>query len=107
MLGGYGFVGEDLVLAVGARALLAASTGGQTPVGTELRYEQVTNGLPSPNGGLIYVDLARAFALADQDQAAPAALERLRPITALAAAGQPGIDNNGLARAQLLLILGE
>ncbi len=107
VLGGYGFVGEDLVLAVGARALLAASTGGQTPVGTELRYEQVTNGLPSPNGGLIYVDLARAFALADQDQAAPAALERLRPITALAAAGQPGIDNNGLARAQLLLILGE
>ena len=111
LVGGYAFVGDDLVLAFGARAMDDAVDGAGTPISAEAGYKQSTSVLANPNGGLFYLDVQKIIGLVDAaelgDTIDDQTRQRLAPIKAIAAAGEPGVSAEGLARARMIVTIGE
>ncbi|NJN17723.1 MAG: DUF3352 domain-containing protein [Oscillochloris sp.] len=106
-VGGYGFVGNDLVIGFGANALAAASGSGAN-LSEQRAYQAAVGGLPSPNGGVLFIDLPAVRTLArDLDELDAEVEARLEPFRAIAAAATPGISDSGTTRATLLVLIGE
>ncbi len=102
---GYGFNGNDLVIAVGRPAMEAAFNAEQklTSVTT---YANGLKAMPSPNGGVLYINLTAARRWFNQMRNVPIDFEleqRLAPFTAITSSGTVGIDDRGLIRGTLLL----
>jgi hypothetical protein len=111
LIGGYGFVSDDLVLAFGTRGMELAGNGSSAPISGEQTYKQATGGLANPNGGYIYLDIQRMIQAIDSANLGEALDEetraRLEPIKAISAAGEPGLNDEGLARARMIVVVGE
>jgi hypothetical protein len=111
VFGGYGFVQDDLVIAFGTTALTSAGAGGEAALTSEANFTAVNEKLVSPNGGVIYIDMARAVeayraaGLLPEDFDDSDADKSLRPIKAIGAAGAPGLDEQGVGRARLFVFI--
>jgi Protein of unknown function (DUF3352) len=112
-LGGYGFAGDELVIAFGNSSLEAAG-GKDTPITDDASFKLVNGKLANPNGGVFYVNVTNAVEMADQmgvgreDTPEQQMFHKnIKPIKALGIAGAPGIDEKGVARARLFLYIGE
>ncbi|MBX0329599.1 DUF3352 domain-containing protein [Oscillochloris sp. ZM17-4] len=103
---GYGFVGDDLVIGVGPSTLAAAASPA-APLSGDQAYQAGLKALPAPNGGLMFVNLPAVLGLA-QDLGgldAPTVTDRLAPFKAITIAGSPGMDDKGVARGRLYLVI--
>lgn len=101
-VGGYGFIGDELVVGVGPRAM-AAATGEGEALGGQADFQMVTKPLPAPNGGVFFANLGPLLDLAEEQGADPEAIDGLRPFTAIAAAGTPGLDEKGMSHGRLFI----
>lgn len=102
---GYGFSGNDLVIAVGRQAMEAAF-GAEQKLASFATYTNAIKALPSPNSGVFYVNLNAARDLANRlgnDPFDPDTEQRLAPFRAITSSGTVGIDNRGAVRGTLLL----
>jgi hypothetical protein len=113
VLGGYGFVSDDLVVAFGTNALEGAAGGAEAPISNEATFKSVSETLVTPNGGVVYINVEQAIdAMRDAD-ALPSdfddseAGENLKPIKAIGASGAPGVDDQGVARARMVIYIDE
>lgn len=111
-VGGYGFVKDDLVIAFGMRAMEGASGGSAKPVSNDESFKTVSTKLANPNGGIFYVNMGSVLTLMrdsgiDTEFAGSEAEKNLKPIKAIGAAGEPGIDAKGIARARLFVYISE
>lgn len=105
-VGGYGFVGDDLVIGVGPSALTAAAKPA-APLSGDTAYQAGLKALPTPNGGLFFINLPAVVSLAEEQGGLddPEVADRLRPFKAITAAGSPGIDDKGVARGRLYFVI--
>jgi hypothetical protein len=104
--GGFGFVGDDLVIGLGRSALEAAAAPAQTLSAAGDTYQPARQALPTPNGGMLFINMPAILTLAgDQDALDPETAARLQPLRAAAAAGSPGIDPDGIARGRLFFVV--
>jgi hypothetical protein len=102
---GYSLSGDELTIALGEPAL-AAMTAPEELLMENAGYQATLAALPSPNGGVIYLGIGELRAVLESvgdDGAAAAA--RLAPFRAVVAAGAPGTDAAGVARASLIFTL--
>jgi hypothetical protein len=109
-MAGYGFVADDFVIAVGADAMAAVSSGKDAPITNDPTFQAVQSKLADPNGGLFYVNMTNARTAMDlggMGSADPETDEILTPIKAVSAAGDPGVDEQGIARARLFVYISE
>ncbi|NTV62428.1 MAG: DUF3352 domain-containing protein [Oscillochloris sp.] len=105
-IGGYAFVGDDLVIGFGHTALEQATkpTGA---LSTNSDYQTGTKVLPSPNGGLFFVNLPAVVDLVDQQGGLEdlSVKERLAPFKAITAGASPGINEKGVSFGRLFLVI--
>jgi len=101
---GYGFNGRDLVIAVG-RSAMEAAFGAEKKLASVATYTDALKAMPSPNAGIIYVDLSAARELSSRlgNDTDPELDRRLTPFRAITTSGTVGFDNRGVARGTLLL----
>ncbi|MCS6888678.1 MAG: DUF3352 domain-containing protein, partial [Chloroflexus sp.] len=102
---GYGFNGNDLVIAVG-RPAMEAAFGAEQKLASFATYTNALKALPSPNSGVLYVNLNAARDLANRlgnEPVDPDLEQRLAPFRAITSSGTVGIDNRGAVRGTLLL----
>jgi len=102
---GYGFNGNDLVIAVG-RSAMEAAFGAEQKLSNFSIYTDALRAMPTPNSGILYVNLTAVRELNNRlsDQPIDRDLERrLEPFRAITSGGTAGIDNRGAARGTLLL----
>jgi len=107
---GYGFVADDFVIAVGADAMAAVSSGKDAPITNDATFQAARSNLADPNGGLFYVNMTNvrtAMEAGGMSSATPDTDELLTPIKAISAAGEPGVDEQGVARARLFVYISE
>jgi hypothetical protein len=113
VLGGYGFAKDELVIAFGMNALEAAG-GAPASIADEASFKLVNSKLANPNSGVLYVNVTNAVELADQlgvgAEDTPEEQEfrtNVKPIKAVGFAAEPGIDQNGTARARLFIYIND
>ncbi|MFL5805643.1 MAG: DUF3352 domain-containing protein [Roseiflexaceae bacterium] len=113
VMGGYGFAGDELVIAFGNNSLEAAG-GKDTPVTEDASFKLINGKLANPNAGIFYVNVTSAVELADQigvgSEDTPEEQEfrkNIKPIKGVGLAAAPGIDDKGVARARLFIYIGE
>jgi hypothetical protein len=109
-MAGYGFVADDFVIAVGADAMAAVSSGKDAPITNDATFQAAQSKLADPNGGLFYVNMTNARTAMDlggMGSVDPETDEILTPIKAVSAAGEPGVDEQGIARARLFVYISE
>lgn len=102
---GYGFNGNDLVIAVGRQAMEAAF-GAEQKLASFATYTNALKALPSPNSGVFYVNLNAARDLANRlgnSPVDPDTERRLAPFRAITSSGTPSLDDRGAMRGTLLL----
>ncbi|ACL26523.1 DUF3352 domain-containing protein [Chloroflexus aggregans] len=101
---GYGFNGNDLVIAVG-RPAMEAAFGVEQKLSSVATYANALKAMPSPNGGVLYINLtaARRWFNQTNDPIDPELEQRLAPFTAITSSGTVGIDDRGVMRGTLLL----
>jgi hypothetical protein len=103
--GGYGFVGDDLVIGIGPSTLEAAAKPA-TALSTNVAYQAGLKALPSPNGGLIFVNLPAVVNLVKkQGVSDPKTTDRLAPFKAITAGGVPGMSDKGVTYGRLFLVI--
>jgi hypothetical protein len=104
--GGYAFVGDDLVIGVG-KGVLSVVASPKAPLSGSPVYQTGLKAVPAPNGGLIFVNLPAVVSLSQSQGGIsdPTMAERLKPFKAITAAGAPGIDEKGVARGRLYLVI--
>jgi len=112
-LGGYGFTKDELVIAFGKGSLEAAG-GKPTPITDDASFKLVSGKLATPNSGMFYVNVGSAVEMADQfgvgAEDTPEEQEfrkNIKPIKAIGFAGEPGLDQNGTAKARLFIYISE
>jgi hypothetical protein len=113
VFGGYGFAKDELVIAFGKGSLEAAG-GTDAPITDDASFKLVTDKLPKSNSGVVYLNVTNAVELADQlgvgSEDSPEEAEfrkNIKPIKAVGLAAEPGLDQNGVARARLFIYIGE
>ncbi|MDN5272174.1 DUF3352 domain-containing protein [Chloroflexus sp. MS-CIW-1] len=101
---GYGFNGRDLVIAVG-RSAMEAAFGAEKKLASVATYTDALKAMPSPNAGVIYVNLKSVRDLSKRlgNDVDPELDRRLSPFQALTTSGTVGINDRGVARGTLLL----
>jgi hypothetical protein len=104
---GYGFVEKDLVVALGKSAMGAAGNGKETPVTDSANFKAATAGLPTPSGGVIYVDIGNMLDMYRNSDFTSETFDdkNLKPIKGMAAAGEPGINKDGVARSRFFIFI--
>ncbi len=106
VVAGYSFVGDDLLIGFGSQTMAAAASPA-APLSGSPAYQAGLKALPTPNGGLMFVNLPAVIGLA-QDQGGlddPTVADRLKPFKAITVAGAPGMDDKGVARGRLYLVI--
>ncbi len=105
-LGGYGFVGDDLVIAFGNRAMESAAAPASA-LSSNAAYQASTKVLPNPNGGVVFVNLVEVMALAEEFGGIddPEVMDRLEPFKAITAGGMPGMNDKGVSFGRLFLVI--
>jgi len=111
---GYGFTKDEVVIAFGKTALTAAGGGHDSPIVNEDTFKAVNGKLLSPNGGLLYVNVANAVDIADklgvgnEDSSEQQAFRKnIKPIKAVGLAAGPGIDKDGLSHGRLFVLIAD
>lgn len=103
-LGGYAISGDKLYMAYGPATL---DQGGKPPqpLTKAPAFKDATAALPHPNGGVAYWDVAGSFTLALPylGRAADTLEPALRPVQAIAAAGTPGLSDEGYMRSTVVV----
>lgn len=101
---GYGFNGSDLVVAVGRQAMESAYVA-ETKLTNVATYTDALKSMPSPNAGIIYVDLAAVRELNKRlSNSSNPELDRwFEAFRAITTAGTTGVNDLGIARGTLLL----
>lgn len=102
---GYGFNGNDLVIALG-RPAMEAAFGAEQKLANFATYTDALRSMPQPNSGVLYVNLTAARQLVNQLSIQPIDRDleqRLAPFRAITTSGTAGIDDSGTARGTLLL----
>jgi hypothetical protein len=104
--GGYAFIGDELVIGVGPKAMAAAASPSR-PIDGQAAYKAGVAALPTPNAGMVFVNLPAVVELVQRqsDSLTPELAGRLKPFKAIAAAGSPGLDDKGTARARLYFVI--
>jgi hypothetical protein len=112
-MGGYGFVGDELVIAFGNTSLEAAG-GKDTPITEDASFKLINGKLANPNSGVFFVNVTSVVDIVDQmgigSDDSPEQEEfrkNIRPIKAVGLAAAPGLDDQGLAHARLFIHIGE
>lgn len=122
-IAGYGFVGEDLVIALGNTAIEGATNGSQNPITDTPAMIATLGNLPDPNGGVLFFDthktydvfaafggLLGGFLPSEDPLQEPPGGEgglppELNPIQGVGMAGTPGVSEEGIARGRLFLYI--
>ncbi len=101
---GYGFNGRDLVIAMG-RSAMESAFGAEKKLASVAAYTDAIKAMPSPNPGIVYVNLQAARELSTRlgNDVDPEFDQRLTPFRAITTSGTVGIDDRGVARGTLLL----
>ncbi|MGQ9480268.1 DUF3352 domain-containing protein [Chloroflexus sp.] len=105
---GYGFNGNDLVIAFGRQAMESAF-GAEQKLSSQSDYADVLRALPSPNSGIFHVNLTavrQLYKRVGEEQIDPDLEQRLAPFKAITTTGTVGLDNQGALRGTLLLSIG-
>lgn len=109
LVAGYGFVGDDLVLAFGSKALTAASQGHLSPITADAQFQTVTRNLPEPNRGLLYFKTPGVMSALDLSGREDTPSETgqvgtpLHTVQSIGIAGEPGISAEGVLRTRVFL----
>lgn len=107
LVAGYSLADEEVVVAFGSTALVAASTGSTAPITASPVFQTVSSNLPSPNGGIVYVGFPRLLETVDRltenSTASWPWRTQLAAVQAIGLAGEPGVSANGIARARLFI----
>ena len=113
VFGGYGFAKDELVIAFGKGSLESAG-GKDAPITDDASFKLVADKLAKSNSGVFYLNVTSAVELADQlgvgSEDSPDEAEfrkNIKPIKAVGLAAEPGLDQNGVARARLFIYIGE
>jgi hypothetical protein len=113
VFGGYGFAKDELVVAFGKGSLESAG-GKDAPITDDPSFKVVTDKLAKSNSGVFYVNVTSAVEMADKlgvgDENSPEQVEfrkNIKPIKAIGLAAEPGLDQNGVARARLFIYISE
>jgi hypothetical protein len=111
--GGYGFDGDELVIAFGESTLESAASPA-APITDEASFKLVNGKLANPNAGVFYVNVTSAVEIADQlgvgAEGTPEEDEfrkNIKPIKAVGVAASPGLDEKGVAKARMFIYIGE
>jgi hypothetical protein len=106
--GGYGFVGDDLVIAFGEGTMETAVNGGESPISGDARFQELLNNLPAPERGMVYMDIQKMAELAEDTGAdvEEDVREGISSLQSLGMSGNPS-DNPGVIRARLFLYIAE
>ncbi|WP_322822491.1 DUF3352 domain-containing protein [Chloroflexus sp.] len=105
---GYGFNGNDLVIAFGRQAMESAF-GAEQKLSSQSDYADALRALPSPNSGILHVNLTAVRELYNRvgtDLVDPDLEQRLAPFKAITSTGTVGLNNQGALRGTLLLSIG-
>ncbi len=110
IFGGYGFIGDDVVIAFGNSAMESVTDESDTPITENAMFTAVTNNLPDPNGGVFYFDVQEMVALGDSlgtsmSPEEEEARQNMEAIGAIGAAGQPGLNDQGVGQARLFVYI--
>ncbi|EFO79900.1 hypothetical protein OSCT_2275 [Oscillochloris trichoides DG-6] len=105
-LGGYGFVGDDLVIGFGNTALEAAAAP-TSNLSSNVAYQAGAKVLPNPNGGMLFINLPDMLAMAEEfgGMSDPEVTDRLAPFKAITAGGVPGMNDKGVTFGRLFLVI--
>jgi hypothetical protein len=113
VFGGYGFAKDELVIAFGKGSLESAG-GKDAPITDDPSFKLIADKLAKSNSGVFYVNVTSAVELADQlgvgSEDSPEEAEfrkNIKPIKAVGLAAEPGLDQNGVARARVFIYIGE
>jgi len=109
IFGGFGFAGDDLVIAVGETALEAAASGGENPITADATFQTVRNNLPGPEKGMVYLDVQTALDMMEQagldvPQSGTEERQNLEPMQAFGLSGNP-TEQTGVFRSRLFLLI--
>ena len=80
------------------------------PITDEASFKLVNGKLATPNSGMLYVNVANAVELADQlgvGSEDEDVRKNIKPIKAVGFAADPGIDQNGTARARMFIYIND
>lgn len=108
---GYGFVKDDLVIGFGMSALGSAGSGGTSPITDNDDFKTIQGKLATTNGGILFVHVGNALRAAEDagvnlDELNDGQTAKsLRPIKAIGAAGEPGINADGVAKSRLFVVI--
>lgn len=105
--GGYAFVENDVILAVGSPAITETGERGNALLESDT-YRAATQGLPENNTGVFYLNIQDTVAL--MDKVSPEILDeemktRMAPFVAIAGSREAGIPEDGLMRAELFIYI--
>jgi hypothetical protein len=109
IFGGFGFAGDDLVIAVGETALEAAASGNENPITADATFQTVRNNLPGPEKGMVYLDVQTALDVMEQagldvPQSGTEERQNLEPMQAFGLSGNP-TEQTGVFRSRLFLLI--
>lgn len=107
LYGGYAFVENDVILAVGGPAITETGERGNALLESDT-YRAATQGLPENNTGVFYLNIQDTVALIDK--LSPEILDedvktRIAPFVAIAGAREAGIPEDGLMRAEFFIYI--
>ncbi|NTW00749.1 MAG: DUF3352 domain-containing protein [Oscillochloris sp.] len=104
--GGYGFVGDDLVIGIGLKTLETVASPAK-PLSGEPVYQLGTKVLPAPSASLMFVNLPSIVSLMEEQAAFddPTVTERLKPFKAITGGVTPGIDDKGVSSGRLFFVI--
>lgn len=114
VLGGYGFVGDSVVLGALESGLSAAAGAGSAPLVDDATFKAAQGKVVSPSGGIVYVNVQdainAAIQLEDQtraefDETQPG--KAFKPIQSVIASGEPGVSDDGLMKSRLFVTINE
>jgi hypothetical protein len=113
-LGGYGFVGDAVVLGFLEPGLAGAAGASSAALPDDATFKAAQGRVASPSGGLLYLDVPAAVDVAlnvrDQSRAdfeQSEAGKALKPIESVIAGGEPGINDEGLFKSRLFVTINE
>jgi hypothetical protein len=111
--GGYGFAGDELVIAFGESTLEAAGAPA-APITDEASFKLVNGKLANPNSGIFYMNVTSVVDVVDQlgmgsegSSEEEEFRKNIKPIKAIGLAAAPGLDDKGAAKARLFIYIGE
>lgn len=109
-IGGYGFVGDSVVLGFLESSMTSAAGASSASLADDATFKTAQGHVVSPSGGVMYVNVQGAIDAGARAQGQSRAEfdetqqgRALKPVQNLIASGEPGVNDEGLMKARLFV----